>query len=172
MVQMPVHPSRNWKTYTGKAGYESYKYAIIDFSGKDNSWDEDIAKCMIYMHLQLGSILRIKKEDGDIIVSMDGRQVKTDSNHNHNMIQAMIEPLISQLHEKVLATMSNSTELDAAWSSHLPGVTKIKIYMSRFSNNINYTMQHKMGRDGGKNYHTTGVLKLKEDESRETNNKV
>lgn len=172
MVQMPVHPSKNWIIYTGKDGHRAINDAMGKYLMKNTSWDEDVAKCMLFIHLREGGVLRIKKEDGDIIVSMDGRLIKCDSNESHNMIMSMIDLLIDQLHQKVINTMSNGSEMDSTWYNQLPGVTKIKIYMRRYSKDVLYTMQHKMGRNGGKNFHTTGWLKLKEDEPRKTSNKT
>lgn len=171
MVQMPVSPDRDWVIYTGKAGYESYKHMILDFSEQNKIWDEDVARCMLFIHIREGGILRIRKEDEKYVISMDGRAIKCDF-QNEGMIKNIIEPLISELHAKVVATLDNSSDMSTTWYNQLPGVTKIKIYMRRFSSSIHYTMQHKMGRNGGKNYHTTGWLKLNTDEPRKTSDKA
>lgn len=167
MVQMPVDPSRNWKTL------QSTKWGFLNFNPNPSWWDEDLARCFLQYQLKQGAILRVKIDTNDNnIISLDGKLVK--GSHNEAMIKDIITPLREEMQIHITKD-GGSAYRDSVWYSSIPGVTKIKIYMKciNFSSKpdlsgvwfIKYVIKHIIGRNGGKNYHITGVIKsLKKDE--------
>lgn len=167
MVQMPVHPTRDWKS----SPTSSYTWTILDFSNKPAWWDEDLARCFLQYQLKQGAVLRVKIEtNGDCAISLDGRLIQ--GAQNKEMIRDIIQPLRDEMRKKIF-DVEGLPDSDH-WYSSLPGVTKIKIYMRTVTSyaypriysqgSICYVTQHKMGRNGGKNYHITGIIKsLKRD---------
>jgi hypothetical protein len=160
MTQRSMHSSRDWTIMTNKSGLQSFHYAMIDFT-QEKKFDEDLAKCILRWTLKQGGVLKIRREDGDMIAQIDQMIIK---GHMHNeFIKKLIQPLMEELENKVYSTRDqngiNTVTGYNNWYSRLPGVTKIKIKGHRGSGmygGISYTLNHKMGRNGGRNYHRSG----------------
>jgi len=120
-------------------------------------WDDDVAKCMLWMHISEDGVLSIKRKHGAITVAMDGRSVKSLS--TDNMIKNLIAPLIDKLIKEVRKTVPSISDN----AHYLPGITKIKIKRLDWLlpiKRVRYTLNHKLGKDGGRNYHFTGRIDL------------
>ena len=164
MVQLPVNPAREWVIYGGRDTHVMLHRAMEKEARKYLSplpnWDEDIAKCMLWMHIKEGGVLSIKREPiGRLTIAMDGRIIKSIS--SDSMITGLIAPLIDKLAKKVHETVPSI-------SSHLPGITKIKIKRLDWlgmDTRVRYTLNHKLGKDGGRNYHFIGSMSLDSSET-------
>jgi len=162
MVQLPVNPAREWVIYGGRDTHEKLHRAMEKEARKYLSplpdWDEDIAKCMLWMHIKEGGVLSIKREPiGRLTIAMDGRIIKSIS--NDSMITDLITPLIDKLAKEVHRTVPSISDK----AQYLPGITKIKIKRLDWlgmDTRVRYTLNHKLGKDGGRNYHFIGSMSL------------
>ena len=161
MVQMPVHPSVNWKS---ARTIHSHRFFTLDFAEKDRR-DPDLIKCILRWAILQGAVLRIRKDDKrGIIAQIDQKPIIG----YEKFIEDLIHPLIKKLEDKVYVRVNDIDDVDkyTYWSAGLPGVTKIKLRAHTYKNykghsigiGISYTIQHKMGRDGGANYHINGLF--------------
>ena len=162
MVQMPVHPSINWKLYPG---HTSHRFITLDSTEKDKR-DPDLIKCILRWAILQGAVLRIRKDDKrGIIAQIDQKPIIG----YEKFIEDLIHPLIKKLEDKVYVRVNDIDDVDkyTYWSAGLPGVTKIKIKCYRhrdyrtgstYFQEIGFVIQHKMGRDGGANYHINGLF--------------
>jgi hypothetical protein len=159
MVQMPVHPSVDWKS---ARTITSHRFITLDFAEKDRR-DPDLIKCILRWAILQGAVLRIRKDDKrGIIAQIDQKPIIG----YEKFIEDLIHPLIKKLEDKVYARVTDIDDVDkyTYWSAGLPGVTKIKIKCYRhkdyrngnYFQEIGFVIQHKMGRDGGVNYHING----------------
>jgi hypothetical protein len=161
MVQMPVHPSVNWKS---ARTVNSYRFITLDFAEKEKR-DPDLIKCVLRWAILQGAVLRIRKDDKrGIIAQIDQKPIIG----YEKFIEELIDPLIKKLEAKIYDHPEKNDDgySTSYWTAGLSGVTKIKLKGHTYKDYkghsviiaISYTIQHKMGRDGGANYHITGIF--------------